>query len=109
LYWSGKNLARKYPLDSKEEIVQFFARAGWGNLTVDTEGKNKINFSLVPGTLPRKKREQAASFELETGFLAQQIEQLKGCFADANSSVKRGRTVSITVEWDQKDLVKATR
>ena len=26
LYWSGRNLARKYPLDTIEEVIQFFEK-----------------------------------------------------------------------------------
>ena len=26
LYWSGRNLARKYPLETIEEVIQFFEK-----------------------------------------------------------------------------------
>lgn len=109
LYWAGKNLARKYPLESIDEIAEFFQRAGWGNLTVDTEGKNKITFNLASELISRRlKHDKTATFALETGFVAQQIQTIKNCLADATSSVKKKRAVTITVEWDHKDVIDRT-
>ena len=33
LYWAGRNLARKYPLETIEEVIQFFEKVGWGTLS----------------------------------------------------------------------------
>jgi predicted hydrocarbon binding protein len=109
LYWAGKNLARKYPLESTDEIAEFFRKAGWGDLTVDTEGKNKITFSLTSKLITRQlKQHKTATFALETGFVAQQIQTIKNRLADATSSVRKKRTVTITVEWDHKDVIHKT-
>ncbi|HEU5139916.1 MAG TPA: YslB family protein [Bacillales bacterium] len=106
LYWAGKKLARNYPLESTEEIQTFFKQAGWGNLAVDTEGRNKISFSLNPETQSLNPKEmQEASYELEAGFLAQQIQMIKKRYADSRDSVRKKKTVSFTVEWDPKDPV----
>ena len=42
LYWAGKKLARKYPLESISEIIDFFKQAGWGDLQIVKE-KQKMN------------------------------------------------------------------
>ncbi|HEX7066335.1 MAG TPA: YslB family protein [Bacillales bacterium] len=106
LYWAGKKLARNYPLESTEDIQSFFKQAGWGNLSVDTEGRNKIIFSLTPETSSLKPKEmKETSFELEAGFLAQQIQMIKKRYADARDSVRKKKVVSFTVEWDPKDPV----
>lgn len=44
MYWAGKRLARKFPLQSWEEIPAFFEKAGWGTLT-NAGSKNK-NWNL---------------------------------------------------------------
>ncbi|MDF2791483.1 MAG: hypothetical protein K0S80_4585, partial [Neobacillus sp.] len=32
LYWAGKRLARNHPLNSLDEIIDFFSKASWGQL-----------------------------------------------------------------------------
>ena len=32
LYWSGKQLARKFPLNNVEDIIDFFLNAGCGEI-----------------------------------------------------------------------------
>lgn len=106
LYWAGKNLSRRFPLESTEEFVDFFTRAGWGTLSIEAESKTSITFLLKPEWIEvRLKENKHVLFTLEAGFLAQQVQMLKNRFADAQSSVKKGREVSIIVQWDQKDEV----
>ncbi|HET7579023.1 MAG TPA: YslB family protein [Bacillales bacterium] len=106
LYWAGKNLARKYPLDTLDDIIDFFAYAGWGNLIAGKEEKNSMTFTLTADLISeRLDQDKQTPFTLEAGFLAQQIETMKNRFADAKSSLKRGKIISITVIWDQKDPV----
>lgn len=106
LYWAGKNLSRRFPLETTDEIIDFFTRAGWGNLSVETEGKTSMTFHLASDWIDdRLKEDKNALFTLEAGFLAQQVQMIKNRFADAQSSTKKGRTVSIIVQWDKKDEV----
>ncbi|WP_370314247.1 DUF2507 domain-containing protein [Guptibacillus hwajinpoensis] len=39
LYWTGKEMARQFPLSTREEIEDFFQRAGWGELSIAQEKK----------------------------------------------------------------------
>ncbi|RHW40679.1 DUF2507 domain-containing protein [Neobacillus notoginsengisoli] len=109
LYWAGKLLARKYPLETIEEIIAFFARASWGELSVRKLSKNEIEFELAPVLLASRVTSKAETyFQLEAGFLAQQIEQQKGVTAEAfEHPVKRSQLASFTVKWDSKDPVNA--
>lgn len=43
LYWAGKQIARKYPLFSINEIKEFFTNAGWGTLELIHEKNMKWN------------------------------------------------------------------
>ncbi len=107
LYWAGKNLARKYPLETLDDIITFFEQAGWGTLTVINERNDELEVELT-GTIvtARFTLNENCSFQLEAGFLAQQIEQQKRCVAEAyEQQKKRAQKVLFTVKWDKKDEV----
>ncbi|WP_078545235.1 YslB family protein [Litchfieldia alkalitelluris] len=103
LYWAGKNLARKYPLDSIDDIISFFKRAGWGELTIHTLKKNEYEFHLTNQMVTsRMKKNEEHSFQLEAGFLAQQIQQHKNQLTEAyEQHKKRVNQVIFTVKWDK--------
>lgn len=105
LYWAGKRLARKYPMQSQEEIIDFFARASWGTLLIKKESKDEIEFELTsPLMVSRVKSKAEHFFQLEAGFLAQQIESQKQAVTEAfEHPVKKSQKVQFTVKWDNKD------
>lgn len=108
LYWAGKDLARQYPLQTLDDTIDFFAKAGWGSLTVKTEGKNELEVELTSPVIKERlqKKNMATTFQLEAGFLAQQMEQLKNVVAECyEHPKKRAGKVLFTVKWDQKDSV----
>ncbi|WP_019414152.1 YslB family protein [Paenisporosarcina sp. TG20] len=104
LYWSGKELARKFQMFSMEETISFFEEAGWGKLTLENSSKNEAFFILngEPGLLQIEQR----CFRLEAGFLAQQQQKLGGymteCFDE--KSIKK-QVVQFHVKWDLKEKV----
>lgn len=105
LYWAGKRLARKFPLGSAEHIVEFFQNAGWGNLSIKNETKNEIEMELSSNLIAdRCKNNDGCTFQLEAGFIAQQIEFQKDviCEAFEHPRKKTGK-IQITVKWDKKD------
>lgn len=103
LYWSGRNMARKYPLTSIDEIIHFFHKAGWGDLSVRHRNKSNITFTLhSPLIAKRLQRQKETCFTLESGFLAQQIESIESCPTDAQHWIKQEQII-ITAQWDQKD------
>jgi len=107
LYWAGKILARKYPLETIEEVIVFFSRASWGELSIRKQSKNEIEFELDTVLLASRVTSKAETyFQLEAGFLAQQIEMQKGVTAEAfEHPVKRSKLASFTVKWDSKDPI----
>ncbi|WP_449537181.1 YslB family protein [Ferdinandcohnia sp. Marseille-Q9671] len=105
LYWAGKNLARKFPLPSVEEIISFFEDAGWGDLKLKRSDKKTMEFHL-DGTIvsSRFKRKDICTFHLESGFLAQQIQQQRNQITESYEQQKRrAQKVIFTLKWDQKD------
>jgi len=107
LYWAGKSLARKYPLETIESVVSFFEKAGWGTLTVTSERKDELEFQLTsPLIAARFSSKKECTFQLEAGFLAQQIEQQRKCTTEAYEQQKKlSKKVIFTVKWDKKDTL----
>ena len=103
LYWAGKRLARKYPLMEIEQIIDFFAKASWGQLEFKKETKTEIQFELIsPLIVSRVKSKAEHFFQLEAGFLAQQIELQKEANAETfEHPVKKSNKVLFTVKWEK--------
>ncbi len=103
LYWAGKNLARKYPLDTVDDIIAFFIHAGWGTLHIESFKKNEMEFHLT-GELVSKRiqKKEEHSFQLEAGFLAQQIQQQHNQLTEAyEQQKKRALHVIFTVKSEK--------
>lgn len=104
LYWAGKELARKFPCKSQEEIIAFFADASWGNLTLAKESKDGRTFHLTND--PQLLHISNRSFRLEAGFIAEQIQQVKGylteCYAEKR---EKQLLITFTVKWDVKERI----
>ncbi|MCM3568355.1 YslB family protein [Neobacillus mesonae] len=107
LYWAGKLLARKYPLNNYDKIVDFFEKASWGYLEMKSEQKNEMEFELTsPLIVSRVKTKAEQFFQLEAGFLAQQIQQQKKVITETfEHPLKKSNKVLFTVKWDQKDSI----
>ncbi|MEH7491253.1 YslB family protein [Neobacillus niacini] len=107
LYWAGKRLARNHPLNSLNEIIDFFSKASWGQLELKKERKDEIEFELVsPLIVSRVKSKAEHYFQIEAGFLAQQIELQKQVIAETfEHPVKKANKVLFTVKWDRKDTI----
>ena len=107
LYWAGKKLARKYPLQNINEIIDFFKRAGWGDLFIKSETKKELQLELSSPLITQRMKDQAPHyFQLEAGFLAEQIEIQKQMIAETfEHPRKRNGIVHFTVKWDKKDSI----
>ncbi|MDQ6599864.1 DUF2507 domain-containing protein [Bacillus salipaludis] len=107
LYWAGKRLARMYPLNHYDELIEFFERASWGHLTIKNENKDEMEFELIsPLIVSRVKSKAEYYFQLEAGFLAQQIELQKKVIAETfEHPIKKSNKVLFTVKWDKKDTL----
>jgi predicted hydrocarbon binding protein len=107
LYWAGKHIARKYPLDSISDLIIFFQQAGWGDLQIVKESKSELIAELSSDIISHRIKSKASTnFQLEAGFLAQQIERQKEVVTETfEHPRKRSSTkVQFTIKWDNKDL-----
>ena len=104
LYWAGKDLARKFPLFSMEEAVQFFTEAGWGELTLEKEKKDERIYVLTNDADMLNIEHRC--FRLEAGFLAEQQQRQLGflteCYEEKN--IKQN-FIKFTVKTDLKEEI----
>ncbi|WP_107942926.1 YslB family protein [Metasolibacillus fluoroglycofenilyticus] len=105
LYWSGKEIARKFPLFSMEEAAAFFKEAGWGTLTLEKETKDSRTYILTGDA--DILRFDSRCFRLEAGFLAQQLQHQIGflteCYDEKNS---KKQLVQFQLKSDLKEVIK---
>ncbi|WP_158736648.1 YslB family protein [Alteribacillus sp. YIM 98480] len=97
MYWGGKTIARKYPAEDLQDIVSFFNQAGWGELKITKEKRREYHFDFI---LPPTTEHQSIDRHLEAGFLAEQIENLKGKTAETYIIEKR-KHITFEVHWDR--------
>ncbi|WP_261133167.1 YslB family protein [Bacillus sp. Marseille-Q3570] len=111
LYWAGRTLARKYPMDTTEELIQFFAAANFGELQLKEETSKTITFELSSDRISELLRKRMhEGFQLEAGFLAEHIQRQKDRVTESFEEIKRGKEDKIifTVQWDRKDEISDT-
>ncbi len=104
LYWAGKELARKFPMFKAEELNVFFNEAGWGNLVLGKSGKDELYYSLH---IDRDSHKEGRSYQLETGFIAEQHQLLSGFLTECHGEFNKGNsTMLFHVKWDPKTIIK---
>jgi predicted hydrocarbon binding protein len=107
MYWAGKRLARKFPLASLDETIRFFQDAGWGRLSIKEESRREMELELSSELITsRLKNNPNTTFQLEAGFIAQQLEQQKKVTAEAfEHPNKKSSKIIFTVKWDKNDFI----
>jgi predicted hydrocarbon binding protein len=107
LYWAGKNLARKYPLETFDDVIRFFEQASWGTLTVVEQKRRELHLQLTgPLISERYRSKRNTTYQLEAGFLAQQIQQQRNVIAETyEDQKKRSDKVFFIIQWDAKDIL----
>lgn len=104
LYWAGKELARKFPASSLEEVVQFFEDASWGTLVLEKDAKDQAFYALT-GSEDLLHITQRC-FRLEAGFLAQQCQQMNGFLTECSEEKQAKKNqITLHVKWDLKDPI----
>ncbi|KKI91789.1 hypothetical protein WQ54_13185 [Bacillus sp. SA1-12] len=105
LYWAGKGIARKYPVQSTEELTAFFEAAGWGNLILLHNKKNEMEFELSGELVSiRLNKTDDCTFQLEAGFIAEQLQSMNKYITETYEQIKkRAGKVIFIAQWDQKD------
>lgn len=92
LYFMGRNLARKFEINTIEDVYYIFEKLGVGKLELVKEKKReKIFHLLADSVFLRLKSSVQADFRLEAGFLAEAMEAVDGveceCVEDINHRI----------------------
>lgn len=101
LYWMGKSVARKYPLETIEEMILFFEKAQWGSLHLLKEKPYERTYEL---TAPWMGKTDQRCYQLEAGFIAQQIETWTQATSVALITEKK-ELIQINVTIDRYDKI----
>ena len=103
LYWAGKDLARRLPLQQLADLPAFFEQFNFGHLTLSQQTKNRYIYRLDGAQVKqRQKAFEQADFQLEAGFIAQQTQQLTKAVAEGQLQPERD-AVTIIIQTDQTD------
>lgn len=105
LYWAGKEIARKFPLFSMDELPSFFMEAGWGQLVLEKETKDELHYILsTTEELPLNIVQRC--FRLEAGFLAEQKQKQLGYLTECYEEKDNDKhVVKFTLKWDLKEKI----
>ncbi|MFD0897055.1 YslB family protein [Loigolactobacillus binensis] len=104
LYWAGKDLARRLPLSQLADLPTFFTQFNFGDLTLSQQVKNRYIYQLSgPQIERRQKAFSNADFQLETGFVAQQIQQLTQTIAEGQLEFDHNQ-ITIIIQTDHTDV-----
>lgn len=78
LYFTGKNIARKFTLQSINDILLAFEKIGWGKLELIKSSKKSLTFHLMADSVAyRLLAPFDTEFRLEAGFLAESIQMIE--------------------------------
>ncbi len=108
LYWAGKDLARRLPLSQLEDLPTFFTQFNFGDLILSQQTKNRYIYQLAGQQIERRQKAFSnADFQLETGFIAQQIQQLTQTIAEGQLEFDRDK-ITIIIQTDHTDVPPVT-
>lgn len=102
LYWSGKDIARKFPIFTIDELPDFFEEAGWGSL-IAHEGKTAKDEAVFILEQSDTTLLENRSYNLEAGFIAEQFQKLNGLLTECyGEKLPKENHVRFLVKWDLK-------
>ncbi|QVI35360.1 hydrocarbon-binding protein [Lacticaseibacillus chiayiensis] len=104
LYWSGRDLATKLPVD-ETALPQLFNQVGFGTLTPLKQKRQERQYLLAGDVVATRIRTyDDPDFQLEAGFLAQSLQQVLGFAVEGGSAIqRRDQNVILTVVMDNQD------
>ncbi|WP_085991754.1 YslB family protein [Oceanobacillus senegalensis] len=99
LYFMGKNLARKFKMASFEDLITIIDQLGWGKLEMVKEKKNELTFQLMADSVVlRLQAPFKTEFRLESGFLAEGVQQILGKECECKEEInKKIHVITFTV------------
>ncbi|RNB86096.1 DUF2507 domain-containing protein [Brevibacillus panacihumi] len=100
LYWIGKNMGRKIPIQSANGIILPFIRLGLGQLDLLKESEQHLHYSLSHTIYPYMSQERLSrALSLECGVIAGAIEAWRGQEALVQMELGQKGSVQIHVSF----------
>ncbi|GAA0352757.1 YslB family protein [Alkalibacterium iburiense] len=105
LYWAGKELARSYDFSSVEDILQTMEEVSFGTVEMVEKKRSSYRFHLFGSVVTsRLNGNKNATFDLETGFLAQAVQQVSQVYSEGTYRlIKKGSRIEILIQTDRKE------
>lgn len=103
LYWAGKDLAHQFPVADTDQLVIIFEQLGFGRLAEQKHSAKQQTWLLDGPIVEQRLKTGHADFNLEAGFIAQQIEFQTNAITEAQITEQKKGNVQITVQSDLKD------
>lgn len=90
LYYTGKSLARKFRIESLDDLHYAFDKLGWGRLDFVKEKRRYMEFELMSDAIVhRLKAPIETEFRLEAGFLAAAVHAIKGIECECTEEINK--------------------
>ncbi|WP_407879729.1 DUF2507 domain-containing protein [Furfurilactobacillus entadae] len=106
LYWIGRQVARNNPLADRDAITPLFAQLDFGTLTLTHDSRHQQHFELSGAPVAQRLAAfPKASFDLEAGFLAQQIELITGAATEGTVDEVHKDHVTLLIQTDPHAIV----
>lgn len=107
LYWAGKELARSQAVDSFEDLAPLMKTLSFGALSLIEQKKASYLFHLHGEIVHvRLSNNAEADFALETGFLAQLVQQVSDQYTEGSYTVQlKNKVIEIVLQSDKKEIV----
>ena len=101
LYFLGRQLARKFDIQSLEELIEIYQLMDWGKLDLVKKKKKEWIFHLMSDSgFLRLKASFPVDFRLEAGFLAEALQNLKQVECECTEDInKRIHLVKFSVHF----------
>ncbi|WP_161878652.1 DUF2507 domain-containing protein [Alkalibacterium sp. MB6] len=103
LYWAGKDLARTYDFTSFDDIKAIMQEVSFGRLELTTQKRSTFECRLEGEIIAeRLKTNNQATFSMETGFLAEAIQEVTGHYTEGTYQImKKSDAVAIELTFDK--------
>lgn len=90
LYFMGRKLARKFDIQTIEDIIRLFDLLGWGRLEMVKDKRKSITFQLMADAVAlRLQASFPTDFRLEAGFLAEALLQVENRDCECVESINK--------------------
>ena len=90
LYFMGRNLARKFNIETMDDLSSVYEKMGWGQLELVKEKKKVLVFHLMSDAVAlRLQSSFHTEFQLEAGFLAEAVQNIKNGTCECTDKIMK--------------------